>query len=68
MSFIFQSQSIENQTRMVIEAKNHKAGFVTSKANLMPNQELADVIALRERTGHSTIAITHDGTPNGKLL
>lgn len=68
LSFIFQSQSIENQTWMVTEAKNHKAGFVISKANLMPNQRLSDIIALKEKTGHSTIAITDDGTPNGKLL
>jgi IMP dehydrogenase len=29
---------------------------------------LADVVALKEITGYSTIGITHDGTSNGKLL
>lgn len=53
---------------MVAHVKNHKAGFVTSRANLTPDHVLSDVIALRDKTGHSTMAITHDGTPHGKLL
>ncbi|MBP3348660.1 MAG: IMP dehydrogenase, partial [Clostridia bacterium] len=48
--------------------KNHKAGFVTSDSNIRPDQTLADVVALKEKLNHSTIAVTHDGTPNGKLL
>ena len=52
---------------MVRRAKNHKAGFVVSDSNVTPDATLADVVALKEKTGHSTIAVTHDGTPNGKL-
>lgn len=68
LSFIFGSQSIESQTEMVRKVKKFKAGFVVSDANLTPDNTLKDVLALKESTGHSTIGITHDGTPNGKLL
>ena len=68
LSFIFGSQSIESQANMVRRVKNHKAGFVISDANLRPTDTLADVLVLREKTGHSTMAVTEDGSPNGKLL
>ncbi len=68
VSFIFGSQTIENQAAMVARAKNYKAGFVKSDSNLSPKSTLADVIALKERTGHSTVAVTEDGTSEGKLL
>ncbi|MBQ7523912.1 MAG: IMP dehydrogenase [Oscillospiraceae bacterium] len=68
ISFIYGSQSVENEAAMVARAKNHKAGFVTSDSNLRPDDTLADVVALKERTGHSTAAVTDDGTANGKLL
>lgn len=68
LSFIFGSQSIESQAEMVRKVKKFKAGFVTSDSNLTPDQTLQDVLNLTHRTGHSTIAITEDGTPNGKLL
>ncbi|MBO7540231.1 MAG: IMP dehydrogenase [Bacteroidales bacterium] len=68
LSFIFGSQSIDSQAEMVRKVKKHKAGFVVSDANLTPEHTLRDVIEIKERTGFSTIGITHDGTPNGKLL
>ncbi|HUH45498.1 MAG TPA: IMP dehydrogenase [Treponemataceae bacterium] len=68
VSFIFGSQSIEDQAEMVSKVKNHKAGFVTSDSNIKPNQTIQEAIALTEKTGHSTIAVTEDGTANGKLL
>ncbi|HEY8401698.1 MAG TPA: IMP dehydrogenase [Cytophagaceae bacterium] len=68
LSFIFGSQSIEDQCEMVRKVKKFKAGFVVSDANLTPEHTLADVIALNKKTGHGTIGITHDGTSNGKLL
>jgi len=67
LSFIFGSQSIETQVEMVRKVKNFKAGFVVSVANLSPEHTLGDVIKLKEKTGHSTIAITEDGTLSGKL-
>lgn len=67
ISFIFGSQSIESQAAMVKKVKSHKAGFVTSDSNLRPDQTLADVLALKQRCGHSTIAITDDGTAAGKI-
>ena len=58
VSFIYGSQSIEDEAEMVRRVKNHKAGFVYSDSNLRPDQTLADVIELKERLGHSTIAVT----------
>ena len=67
-SFIYGSQSIEDEAAMVARAKNFKAGFVVSDSNVREEDTLADVIRLKEQTGHDTMAVTHDGTPNGKLL
>ena len=68
VSFIYGSQSIEDEANMVRRVKAYKKGFVTSDSNLPPEATLADVLDLKERTGHSTVAITHDGTSHGKLL
>ncbi len=68
MSFIYGAQSIENEAAMVARVKGYKAGFVVSDSNLTPDNTLADVLDLVERNGHSTIAITADGTGKGKLL
>ena len=68
LSFIFGSQSIASQAEMVRKVKKFKAGFVISDSNLTPEHTLADVLALVRQTEHSTIGITDDGTPNGKLL
>uniref|UniRef100_UPI00321685D3 IMP dehydrogenase n=1 Tax=uncultured Draconibacterium sp. TaxID=1573823 RepID=UPI00321685D3 len=65
VSFIFGSQTIQNQAKMVRTVKKHKAGFVESRANIKPEQTLADVIAVKNKTGFSTIGVTDDGTPNG---
>ena len=66
--FIYVSQPIEEQAEMVRRVKNYKAGFVVSDANLRVDQTLADVLELKERMGHSTMAVTDDGTGTGKLL
>ena len=68
ISFIFGSQSIESEAEMVARVKNYKAGFVVSDSNLKPDDTLSDVLALFEKTGHSTMSVTDDGTANGKLL
>jgi len=68
LSFIFGSQSIESQAAMVAKVKSHKAGFVVSASNLTPDATLNDVLALKERNGFSTVAITDDGTATGKLM
>ena len=68
VSFIYGSQSVESQAAMVRRAKNYKAGFVPSDSNLSATSTLADVIALKEKTGHSTMAVTEDGSANGKLI
>lgn len=68
VSFIFGSQSIESEAAMIAKVKGYKAGFVKSDSNIRPDQTLADILALKERTGHSTVAVTEDGTPDGKLV
>jgi IMP dehydrogenase len=68
LSFIFCSQPIDKQAEMVRKVKTFKAGFVTSDSNITPESTLEDVIALKKKTGHSTIAVTDNGMPNGKLL
>ncbi len=68
VSFIYGSQSVEDEAAMVARAKNYKAGFVPSDSNLSPDATMADVVALKEQTGHSTVAITEDGTAEGRLV
>lgn len=68
ISFIYGSQSIENQAAMVARVKDYKAGFVTSDSNIRPDQTLEEVVELSAKTGHSTVAVTEDGSAHGKLL
>ena len=68
MSFIYGSQSIEDEAAMVAKVKSYKAGFVVSDANLCPDDTLNDVVALYDKLGHSTMAVTEDGTATGKLV
>lgn len=68
VSFIYGSQTIEDEAAMVSRAKNFKAGFVTSVSNIKPDQTLADIVALKEANGFSTVPVTDDGTSSGKLL
>jgi len=68
ISFIFGSQSVQDQAEMVRKVKGYKAGFVVSRSNLTPDHTLKDVLQLKEKTGHSTVAITDNGSPTGKLL
>ena len=68
ISFIYGSQPVEDEAAMVARVKNYKAGFVTSASNVKPDQTLADILDLKERNGFSTVAVTEDGTANGKLL
>ena len=68
VSFIYGSQSVADEAAMVNRAKSYKAGFVRSDSNVSPEATMADVVALKARTGHSTVAITEDGTPEGRLV
>ena len=60
ISFIYCSQPIEKEAEMVRKVKKYKAGFVISDSNLTPDHTLRDVLELKARTGHSTMAITED--------
>lgn len=67
VSFLYGSQSIEDEAAMVARVKSYKAGFVRSDSNISPDATLSDILALREQTGHSTVAVTEDGTADGRL-
>lgn len=68
LSFIYGSQSVEDEAAMIARVKSYKAGFVVSDSNVTPESTLADVLSISELTGHSTVAVTHDGSPHGRLL
>ena len=68
ISFIYGSQTVEDEAAMVARVKGTKAGFVPSDSNVRPDQALADIVSLKARTGHSTVAVTEDGTADGKLV
>ncbi len=68
VSFIYGSQTMEEEAEMVSRVKNYKSGFVSSDSNICPDTTLGEILALLAKTGHSTMAVTEDGTPNGKLL
>ncbi|MFV0381465.1 MAG: IMP dehydrogenase [Breznakia sp.] len=68
ISFIYGSQSIADEAAMIRAVKTTKAGFVASDANIKPTDTLADVILLKKKTGHGTIAVTQDGTAQGKVV
>ena len=68
VAFIYGSQSIDSEVEMVRKVKQHKAGFVTSDSNVKSTATIEEIIALTNKTGHSTIMVTKDGTPNGKLV
>ena len=68
VSFIYCSQSIERQAAMVRRVKSYKAGFVITDSAVHADNTLADILALKEKTGHSTVAVTEDGTPTGRLI
>jgi IMP dehydrogenase len=68
ISFIYGSQSIEDEAAMVAKVKNYKSGFVSSDSNIKPTTTLEEILALKDKTGHSTMAVTEDGTATGKLV
>ncbi len=68
ISFIYGSQTVENEAAMVARVKSYKAGFVVSDSNVSPDATLADVLNVVAKTGHNTVAVTDDGGSHGKLL
>lgn len=64
-AFVFCSQSIESQAAMIYKIKSRKAGFVKSALNIKPSATLREVLELMRREGHSTVAVTSEGTGSG---
>ncbi len=55
-AFIFCSQTIESQTRMIAKIKQHKAGFVKPKT-MKPDMTIAEMYKVRKETGHSSFPV-----------
>ncbi|MGG4346211.1 IMP dehydrogenase [Paenibacillus lautus] len=68
LSFIYGSQSIESQAQMVTRVKSYRAGFVVSDSNISPEGTLDELLMLKKKTNHSTVAVTIDGSSRGKLV
>ena len=66
VSFIYGSQSIEDEAAMVARVKGYKAGFVVSDSNLRPDSTLADVLELfaaSRQDGENIGAIASEALP-----
>jgi IMP dehydrogenase len=68
LAFTFCSQTIERQAAMIAKTKSHKAGFVRSDSNVKPTASLRELLGVMRRTGHSTVAVTDNGTNSGRFL
>ncbi|SLJ88505.1 MULTISPECIES: IMP dehydrogenase [unclassified Paenibacillus] len=68
LSFIYGSQSIESQAQMVARVKSYRAGFVVSDSNISPEATLDELLMLKKKTNHSTVAVTIDGSSRGELV
>lgn len=68
ISFIYGSQSIESEAAMIRQVKSTKAGFTGSDSNISPDDTLREVVELRSKTGHSTMAVTDNGKKDGILV
>jgi IMP dehydrogenase len=67
LAFLSHNQGIEDQAAAVRQVKTFKAGFVESDTNVRPTDTLGDLLRVMAATGHSTAAVTHDGTSRGRL-
>ena len=67
VSFIYGSQTIEDQAAMVRRVKNYKAGFVVSDSNLRPDATLQDVLDLKARNGQIIAVSEGYTTKDGKI-
>jgi IMP dehydrogenase len=68
VAFVFCSQSVESQAAMIAKVKAHKAGFVRSDSNVKPTATLSELLEVMKKTGHSTVAVTEDGSSTGRLV
>lgn len=59
IAFIYSSQTIESQAKMVRKIKKHKAGFVKPKT-VHPETTISAMYKLREETGHSTFPVVDE--------
>ncbi|MFE7116307.1 IMP dehydrogenase [Streptomyces sp. NPDC057654] len=68
LGFVHHNQPVRKQAAAVRQVKNFKAGFVTSDTNVRPDDSLGLLVDVMRRTGHSTAAVTDDGSAAGRLL
>ncbi|MCL2732992.1 MAG: IMP dehydrogenase [Actinomycetia bacterium] len=68
LSFLHHNRPVEEQVADVRAVKNFKAGFVVSDTNVRAGDTLDRLRELMRETGHSTAAVTDDGTARGRLV
>lgn len=68
LSFLHHNRPIAEQVADIRAVKAFKAGFVVSDTNVQPEHTLGDLWNAMQRTGHSTAAVTEDGSAHGRLL
>jgi len=68
LGIIHYNMTPEEQLQEIQKVKRYQNGFVSDPIALGPDATIADVVKIRREQGYSTIPITNDGTPHGKLL
>lgn len=59
VAFIFCSQTIESQARMISKIKHYKAGFVSPKT-MQPEMTIRQMYEIRKKTGYSTFPVVNN--------
>jgi IMP dehydrogenase len=65
---IHRNNTIEEQVQEILMVKRFKNGFVQNPVTLSPEHSIDDVVHIKNNRGYSTIPITEEGEPHGKLL
>lgn len=68
IGMIHYNMSPEEQRNEALKVKRFKNGFVSEPITLPPDATINDVMRIRQEQGYSTIPITDDGSPRGRLL
>ncbi|MBN1417695.1 MAG: IMP dehydrogenase [Planctomycetes bacterium] len=68
IGFIHYNNAIEEQVAEVRKVKRFENGFIMDPITLSPDHRISDVDAIRERERFSSIPITEDGAPHGRLV
>jgi IMP dehydrogenase len=68
IGFIHYNNEVAEQVEHVRKVKRFENGFINDPLVLGPDHLIADVDAIKEKEGFSSIPITEDGTRHGRLI